>query len=119
MVVKTKTPGVIDVAVIPGDGIGPEIMEQALIVLDKALAGAAEVKINQTHYDLGASRYHRTGEVLPEPELEALKGHDVILLGAVGDPSVPSGVLERGLLLKLRFALISMSTCAQLSCSMG
>jgi len=104
MVVKTKTPGVIDVAVIPGDGIGPEIMEQALIVLDKALAGAAEVKIYPTHYDLGAARYHRTGEVLTEPELEALKDHDVILLGAVGDPSVPSGVLERGLLLRLRFA---------------
>jgi 3-isopropylmalate dehydrogenase len=74
-------------------------------VLDAALAGAAEVVLKPTHYDLGAARYHRTGEVLTDDELEAIKGHDVILLGAVGDPSVPSGVLERGLLLKLRFAL--------------
>jgi len=105
MPVKTKLPGVIDAAVIPGDGIGPEIMEQALAVLDAALAGTNEVTLKPTHYDLGAKRYHATGEVLPDAELEAIKGHDVILLGAVGDPSVPSGVLERGLLLKLRFAL--------------
>jgi len=96
---------VIDVAVIPGDGIGPEIMEQALLVLDKVFADTAQVEVKATHYDLGAARYHRTGEVLTDAELEAIKEHDVILLGAVGDPSVPSGVLERGLLLKLRFAL--------------
>ncbi|MCL1801622.1 MAG: 3-isopropylmalate dehydrogenase [Promicromonosporaceae bacterium] len=80
-------------------------MEQALKVLDKALAGSSGVVIKPTHYDLGAARYHRTGEVLTDAELESIKGHDAILLGAVGDPSVQSGILERGLLLKLRFAL--------------
>jgi 3-isopropylmalate dehydrogenase len=87
-------------AVVPGDGIGIEVTEQALRVLDAVLPG-----VDATHYDLGAARWHRTGEVLPDSVLEELRGHDAILLGAVGDPSVPSGVLERGLLLKLRFAL--------------
>ncbi len=87
-------------AVIPGDGIGTEVTEQALLVLDAVLPG-----VQPRHYDLGAARWHRTGEVLPDAVLEELRGHDAILLGAVGDPSVPSGVLERGLLLKLRFAL--------------
>lgn len=103
MSVKTHEPGVIDLAVIPGDGIGTEIVEEALKVLDKALGD--NVVIKPTHYDLGAARYHRTGEVLTDAELESIKGHDAILLGAVGDPSVQSGILERGLLLKLRFAL--------------
>src|SRR6478736_6631809 len=87
-------------AVIPGDGIGIEVTEQALHVLDAVLPG-----VEATHYDLGAARWHRTGEVLPDTVLEELRGHDAILLGAVGDPSVPSGVLERGLLLRLRFEL--------------
>jgi 3-isopropylmalate dehydrogenase len=76
-------------AVVPGDGIGVEVTEQALRVLDAVHPG-----VERTQYDLGAARWHRTGEVLPDSVLEA-----------VGDPSVPSGVLERGLLLKLRFAL--------------
>ncbi|GAA2270425.1 3-isopropylmalate dehydrogenase [Kitasatospora cystarginea] len=72
----------------------------------KVLAAAlpADVEVETTEYDLGARFYHRTGETLPDSVLAELKTHDAILLGAVGDPSVPSGVLERGLLLKLRFA---------------
>jgi 3-isopropylmalate dehydrogenase len=89
-------------AVIAGDGIGPEVVAEGLKVLDAALG--SEVKVDAQHYDLGARRWHATGETLPDSVLEELRGHDVILLGAVGDPGVPSGVLERGLLLKLRFA---------------
>jgi 3-isopropylmalate dehydrogenase len=91
-------------AVIAGDGIGPEVVAEGLTVLRAVLDGTGE-KLESIEYDLGAARYHRTGETLPESVLEELKGADAILLGAVGDPSVPSGVLERGLLLKLRFAL--------------
>ncbi|MEU3207396.1 3-isopropylmalate dehydrogenase [Streptomyces cyaneofuscatus] len=92
----------IDLAVIPGDGIGQEVVAQGLKVLNAVLP--QDVKLETKEYDLGAQRWHRTGDTLPDAELEALKNHDAILLGAVGDPSVPSGVLERGLLLKLRFA---------------
>ncbi|HLV55368.1 MAG TPA: 3-isopropylmalate dehydrogenase [Actinotalea caeni] len=94
----------IRLAVIPGDGIGTEVVAEGLKVLDAALAGS-DVTVEQTRFDLGAARWHRTGETLTDADLEAIKEHDAILLGAVGDPSVPSGVLERGLLLKLRFAL--------------
>ena len=87
-------------AVIAGDGIGPEVIDEALQVLDVVLPG-----VDKTEYDLGARRYHATGELLTAETIEELKGYDAILLGAIGDPSVPSGVLERGLLLKLRFAL--------------
>ncbi|MDK0522450.1 3-isopropylmalate dehydrogenase [Streptomyces sp. ML-6] len=92
----------INLAVIPGDGIGQEVVAQGLKVLRAVLP--QDVKLETKEYDLGARRWHRTGETLPDAELEALKEHDAILLGAIGDPSVPSGVLERGLLLKLRFA---------------
>ena len=92
----------IRIAVIGGDGIGPEVVTEALKVLR---AATPEVVIEQTSYDLGARRWHATGEVLPDSVLGELRGHDAILLGAVGDPSVPSGVLERGLLLRLRFEL--------------
>ncbi|MFI9582462.1 3-isopropylmalate dehydrogenase [Streptomyces sp. NPDC052236] len=91
----------LNLAVIPGDGIGQEVVAQALKVLTAVLP--QDVKLETKEYDLGAQRWHRTGETLPDAELEALKHHDAILLGAIGDPSVPSGVLERGLLLKLRF----------------
>jgi 3-isopropylmalate dehydrogenase len=87
-------------AVIGGDGIGPEVVAEALKVLN-----AANVKIDETSYDLGARRWGRTGETLPDSVLTEIREHHAILLGAVGDPSVPSGVLERGLLLRLRFEL--------------
>jgi 3-isopropylmalate dehydrogenase len=90
----------IRIAVIGGDGIGPEVVAEAIKVLR---AAATDVTIETTSYDLGARRWHRTGEVLPGTVLSELAGHDAILLGAVGDPSVPSGVLERGLVLRLRF----------------
>jgi 3-isopropylmalate dehydrogenase len=91
-------------ALVPGDGIGPEVTSQALAVLD-VVADQHGLSFDRTEYDLGARRYHATGETLPTTVLEEIRGHDAILLGAVGDPSVPSGVLERGLLLKLRFEL--------------
>ena len=77
-------------------------MAEGLKVLNAALP--ADIKVETTEYDLGARRYHATGETLPDSVLAELKDSDAILLGAIGDPSVPSGVLERGLLLKLRFA---------------
>ncbi|MFL6075292.1 MAG: 3-isopropylmalate dehydrogenase [Mycobacteriales bacterium] len=87
-------------AVIGGDGIGPEVVAEGLKVLDAVLPG-----VERTSYDLGAGRYLATGETLPDSVLAELAGHDAILLGAVGDPRVPAGVLERGLLLALRFSL--------------
>jgi len=92
----------LNLAVIAGDGIGPEVTSVALAALDKALGNDVDVSI--TSYDLGSDRYLETGEALTENDLAQLKQHDAILLGAIGDPRVPSGVLERGLLLKLRFA---------------
>src|SRR5439155_26399060 len=89
-------------AVVGGDGIGPGVTAGALTGLRAATPG---VSIEETSYDLGARRWHRAGETLPDAVLEEIRGYDAILLGAVGDPSVPSGVLERGLLLKLRFEL--------------
>ncbi|NUT32641.1 MAG: 3-isopropylmalate dehydrogenase [Hamadaea sp.] len=86
------------IAVVAGDGIGTEVVAEGLKVLRTLLP-----EVETTDYDLGAARYHRTGEVLPATVQQELAQHDAILLGAVGDPSVPPGVLERGLLLKLRF----------------
>jgi 3-isopropylmalate dehydrogenase len=94
-------------AVIPGDGIGPEVTAEALKVLEQAAPPA--VKFESTRYDLGAGRYLTTGEVLPDAVLAEIREHDAILLGAVGgrpgDPNLPPGILERGLLLRLRFEL--------------
>lgn len=89
------------IAVIAGDGIGPEVMAEGLKVLN-----TVRDDVETTEYDLGARRYLRNGELLTEADLDSLKEHDAILLGAVGDPErVPAGVLERGLLLPLRFKL--------------
>jgi 3-isopropylmalate dehydrogenase len=88
------------IAVIGGDGIGPEVTAQALQSIR-----ATGLEFDTTDYDLGAARYHRSGELLPDSVLAELRAQDAILLGAVGDPSVPPGVLERGLLLRLRFEL--------------
>jgi 3-isopropylmalate dehydrogenase len=88
------------IAVIGGDGIGREVIAEAVKVL-RATAGNGAIET--TSYDLGAERYLRTGEILPDSVLTEIAAHDAILLGAVGDPSVPSGVLERGLVLRLRF----------------
>jgi len=92
-----------NLAVIAGDGIGPEVVAEGLKVLDVVSANYG-VTFKKTEYDLGAKYWHKTGETLPDSVMAELAKSDVILLGAVGDPTVPSGVLERGLLLKLRFA---------------
>ncbi|WGX98616.1 3-isopropylmalate dehydrogenase [Nocardioides sp. L-11A] len=101
------TTGQVALGVIPGDGIGPEVTAEALKVLEAA--APADLKFAATQYDLGAERYLRTGEVLPDSVLEEIRGQDALLLGAVGgkpnDPNLPPGILERGLLLKLRFTL--------------
>jgi 3-isopropylmalate dehydrogenase len=88
------------IAVIGGDGIGPEVVAEALKVVR-----AAGVELDTTDFDLGGARYLRDGTVLPDDVLDELCGFDAILLGAVGTPDVPPGVIERGLLLKMRFAL--------------
>jgi 3-isopropylmalate dehydrogenase len=98
----------IDLAVIPGDGIGPEVTAEALKVLEKA-AAAEGLVLQQTHYKLGAQHWLETGETLPEETLADLRTRDAILFGAVGaapgDTRIPSGIIERELLLKLRFSL--------------
>ena len=94
----------INLAVVAGDGIGIEVVEQGLKVLEAALA-SSDVKVDQTAFNLGAKRWHATGETLTDEDLAAIRTHDAILLGAIGDPRIKAGILERGLLLKLRFAL--------------
>lgn len=104
---STGAPGSLKLAVIPGDGIGQEVTAEALKVLE--VAAPAGVTLEPTRYDLGAERYLATGEVLPDSVLAEVRDHDAILLGAVGgkpgDPALPPGLLERGLLLRLRFEL--------------
>ena len=92
------------IALLPGDGTGPEVVAEGIKVL-KALAGPAGIKFEFTHFDLGGERYKRTGEILPDSVLEELKGFKAIYLGAIGHPDVKPGILEKGLLLRLRFQL--------------
>jgi 3-isopropylmalate dehydrogenase len=92
--------GTMRIAVIGGDGIGPEVIAEAIKVLRAAVTDGS---VETTSYDLGAQRYLRTGEILPASAISELGAHDAILFGAVGEPRVPSGVLERGLVLRIRF----------------
>ncbi|GAB3120933.1 3-isopropylmalate dehydrogenase [Glaciibacter psychrotolerans] len=98
----------IKLALIPGDGIGPEVVAEAVKVLDAVTAGS-DVQIDKTHFSLGAARFLETGDVLTDADLAAISSHDAILLGAVGgvpgDPRLANANIERGLLLKLRFSL--------------
>jgi len=92
------------IAVMPGDGTGPEVVREGLKVLEAAAAKTG-VKYELTNYDLGGERYLRTGEILPESVLDELRGYDAIYLGAIGHPEVTPGILEKGLLLRVRFEL--------------
>ncbi|NQS89845.1 3-isopropylmalate dehydrogenase [Patescibacteria group bacterium] len=92
------------IAVIPGDGIGPEVTREAIKVL-RAVADKIKLKYRLVNYDFSGERYLKTGETLPDSVLEELKQMDAIYLGAVGDPRVEPGILEKGILLKLRFGL--------------
>src|SRR5699024_12631610 len=98
----TTTASTLRLAVIEGDGIGKEVVPQGLRALRAALEPIG-VTVETTDFALGAGRWHRTGETLTAEDMAALAEHDAILLGAVGDPGVPAGVLERGLILQLRF----------------
>lgn len=91
------------IAVIPGDGTGPEVVREGLKVLEAL--GNANLKFAFTHYDLGGERYLKTGEALPDSVLDELRRFDAIYLGAIGHPDVKPGILEKGLLLRLRFEL--------------
>ncbi len=92
------------IGVMPGDGTGPEVVREALKAFE-AVAAKENFKVDWVHYDLGGDRYLRTGEILPPSVLEELRGLDAILLGAIGHPDVKPGILEKGLLLELRFQL--------------
>jgi len=92
------------IAVMPGDGTGPEVVREGLKVL-KAVAAAESISFDLIHYDLGGERYQKTGEILPDSVLAELRKVDVIYLGAIGHPDVKPGILEKGLLLRLRFEL--------------
>src|SRR5947208_11728395 len=93
-----------NIAVIGGDGTGPEVVREAVKVLDTA-AKKFDLKINYTHYDIGGERYLKTGEVLPDSVLAELRRFPAILLGAIGHPDVKPGILEKGILLRTRFEL--------------
>ena len=93
-----------NIAVIPGDGTGPEVIREGIKVLD-AVAARFGIKWDYHHYDFGGTRYLRTGEVLPEGAIDELRKYNAIYLGAIGHPDVKPGILEKGILLRLRFEL--------------
>ena len=93
-----------DIALFPGDGTGPEVLQEGVKVLDAACAKHG-VKLNYETYGFGGEHYMKTGETLPDSALEEFKKHDAIFLGAIGHPDVKPGILEVGVLLKARFAL--------------
>ena len=103
-----------NIAVIGGDGTGPEVVREGKKVLS-AVASKFGFKINYEEFDFGGERYLRTGEVLPESASEQLKKFDSIFLGAIGHPDVKPGILEKGILLKLALILISISIFARLN----
>ncbi len=92
------------IAVIPGDGTGPEVVREGIKVLD-ATARRFDFSLDFTSYDIGAQQYLSTGETLPDSVLDELRGFDAIFLGAIGDPDVKPGILEKGILLRIRFEL--------------
>lgn len=90
----------------PGDGIGTEVIPEGLKVLHRAIEASGDaIKLEEKTFEASARRWHETGETLTDAELEELRGFDAVYFGACGDPSVPSGVLERGIILKMRFGL--------------
>ncbi len=93
-----------NIAVIPGDGTGPEVIREGIKVLD-VVSARFGIKFNFHYYDFGGARYLKTGEVLPEGAIEELKKYSAIYLGAIGHPEVKPGILEKGILLRLRFEL--------------
>lgn len=97
-------PKTYNIAVIPGDGTGPEVVAEGVKVL-KEVSNSCGIRFDLTYYDFGGERYLRTGEVLPESAIDELKRHDAIFLGAIGHPDVKPGILEKGILLKIRFEL--------------
>ena len=92
------------IAVMPGDGTGPEVTAEAVKVLEAA-AAKFNFKLDMTEFDFGGERWKRTGETLPDSSVEELRKFDAILLGAIGHPDVAPGILEKGILLKARFEL--------------
>src|SRR5688572_30417765 len=92
------------IAVVPGDGTGPEVVREGMKVIN-AVAAKEGFKIESQSYDFGGDRYLKTGETLPDSAVEELKKFKVIYLGAIGHPDVKPGILEQGILLKMRFAL--------------
>ena len=93
-----------NIAVIPGDGTGPEVVREGVKVLNTACQ-KYDVKLHYEYYDFGGERYKKTGETLPDSAVDELRKYDAIFLGAIGHPDVKPGILEKGILLKARFEL--------------